>query len=205
MSVTRYGQPPRDLGLVPMKCPEMMLYQYLPVKLAGMENVSLANIPKNLHWMALLFKYIDYDVDDYVYITAKNLWASADNKGNRHGWHSDGFGCDDVSYIWYDCLPTEFAVQNFEISDNCEDSLREFEEQADLRHIVTYPNQHLLKLDETVIHRVSESKQEGFRTFIKINVSKDKYNLKGNSHNYLLDYDWEMVNRFVDRNHPHKS
>ena len=91
---------------------------------------------------------------------------------------------------------------HFKITEDCEASLKEFEEQVDIRNIVTYPNKTLLKLTPANIHRVSESKQEGFRTFVKISVSKHKYNLKGNSHNYLLDYDWDMVHRFVERNHP---
>ena len=203
----KYGLPPEDLGLVETKCPEMMCYQYLPIRIPDPTQYRKGQgfaykIPERLQWVSDLLRFIEVDKDDYVYLTAKNLWASADNKGNRGGWHSDGFMTNDVNYIWYDCLPTEFAVQNFNITEDCERSLKEFEEQVDIRHIITYPNQHLLKLTPENIHRVSESRIEGFRTFVKISVSKNKYNLKGNSHNYLFDYDWTMVNRFEERNHP---
>ena len=41
-----------------------------------------------------------------------------------------------------------------------------------------------------------------FRTFFKLSFSKDKYDLKGNSHNYLFDYNWEMRERKENRNIP---
>ena len=50
-------------------------------------------------------------------------------------------------------------------------------------------------MDNKCIHRVSVDKREGFRTFIKITVSKNQFRLKGNAHNYLFDYDWEMIPR----------
>ena len=33
-------------------------------------------------------------------------------------------------------------------------------------------------------------------------ISKDKYNLIGNTKNYNLDYDWKYFSRRTDRNHP---
>jgi hypothetical protein len=40
------------------------------------------------------------------------------------------------------------------------------------------------------------------RTFVKVSFSYDKYDLVGNSHNYLLNYAWEMKERKDDRNIP---
>ena len=197
-----YGAPPLDLGHYEVGTDEMMLYQYLPIKMA---HCPCIRVPLNLDWVVPLLDGIQYELDDYVYLTAKRMYATKHYKGNRAGWHSDGFLTDDVSYIWYDSHPTEFAIQQFEITPDCDVSLKEFEEQVDIDKIVTYPNKHLLALDQSVIHRVSESDEEGMRTFVKINVSKDKYNLKGNSHNYLFDYNWEMLDRQVERNHPHKE
>lgn len=33
------------------------------------------------------------------------------------------------------------------------------------------------------------------RNFLKVSFSKDKYDLKGNSKNYLLSYDWYFRDR----------
>jgi len=40
------------------------------------------------------------------------------------------------------------------------------------------------------------------RTFVKISFSKDKYDLIGNSHNYEMDYKWDMKERKEERNIP---
>ena len=197
-----YGTPPEDLGKYDIECPEMMLYQYLPIKMNHQSYLLKWGLPKNLHWMYPLHNQITYDDNDYVYLTAKRSYATPDNKGNRKGWHTDGFMSEDINYIWYDCIPTEFAIQEFSLTEDHNISMREMEEQVDIRNIVTYPNRHLLKLTPENVHRVSESNMEGFRTFVKISVSKHKYNLKGNSHNYLFDYEWDMQERFVERNCP---
>ncbi|MNC81348.1 hypothetical protein D3C75_1344520 [compost metagenome] len=58
-----------------------------------------------------------------------------------------------------------------------------------------------VRIDKWNVHRQPVA-GEGFRTFLKFSVSKNRYNLQGNSHNYLIDYDWEMVTRGEIRNHP---
>jgi hypothetical protein len=71
-------------------------------------------------------------------------------------------------------------------------------------NIVNYPCNTLIRLDQSVIHRVAISNDGCVRAFVKISASKNKYNLAGNAHNYLFDYDWEMVQRDEKRNHPFK-
>jgi hypothetical protein len=52
------------------------------------------------------------------------------------------------------------------------------------------------------IHKVAPVLVGGMRTFVKVSFSYDKYDLVGNSHNYLLNYAWEMKERKDDRNIP---
>jgi hypothetical protein len=40
------------------------------------------------------------------------------------------------------------------------------------------------------------------RRFVKVSLSSHRYNLIGNSHNHLLDYDWQMFPRDAARNDP---
>lgn len=192
------GSMPEVLGHFEIDCPELMFYQYLPIRMPG-KGVA---IPDNLTCFNPLLGATRWDDDDYVYLTAKKMFVGAGGAANRPGWHLDGFGTSDINYIWYDSIPTEFCNQRFDLSDHHEWSLLEMEEQVLPQNIVTYPVRTLLMLDQTVVHRVAECKQPGYRTFAKISVSKDKYNLKGNAHNYLFDYEWEMVERKVERNHP---
>lgn len=122
----------------------------------------------------------------------------------RPGWHLDGFGTDDINYIWSDDFPTEFYNEIIEITDDPVISRIDMLEAIDERNITIYPNKNLLIMDNKCIHRVSVDKREGFRTFIKITVSKNQFRLKGNAHNYLFDYVWEMIPRTLDRNQPSK-
>lgn len=78
------------------------------------------------------------------------------------------------------------------------------EEQAKKENEVIYPNNTLLRLNQFQIHKVFPGTQLGLRTFVKVSFSKDKYDLKGNSVNHLLDYNWNMRDREVERNIPQK-
>ena len=74
--------------------------------------------------------------------------------------------------------------------------------QADSRNIITYPNRHLVRMNQSSIHRMSKPESSFPRTFVKVSVSEYKYNLIGNAHNYGLDYKWDMKPRLISRNHP---
>lgn len=197
----KYGGKPMDCGLFTIQPPELMYVQYLPVKMAGSWDIR---IPKNLmpFWSMVAAALLHGVPDDYIYLTAKRMYVPAGTTGNREGWHSDGFGTNDINYLWYDSVATEFCVQPFNLSDDHALSLIEMAEQADPANIITYPHCHLLRLDSGVIHRPGISTEGGFRTFVKISVSPDKYNLEGNAHNYLFDYRWDMQPRQEYRNHP---
>ena len=199
----KYGNAPLALSVIQIEAPEMMFVQYLPIV---MPNGKPA-LPKSLSCFFPLVKIAMSYVNpvDYLYITAKHLYVSSGCSGNREGWHSDGFGTSDVNLIWSDSSPTEFCVQPFDLSKDCDVSMQEMSAQVKSENVQTYPNNTLLKLDSSVIHRVSPIQTSGMRTFVKLSISKDKYNLKGNAHNYLLKYNWDLMNRDVKRNHTTKA
>lgn len=204
MKVNKYGQEPIVIGPVFLDPKEMCFVQYLPIAMANSDRVE---IPDNLSWTRPLVNMVlKQGVPDecYLYLTVKHLYVTPNNMGNRPGWHSDGFGTDDINYVWCDKYPTEFCVQEFKLSDECDTSLEEMEEQAKVENVKTYGENTLLCLDKYNIHRTPVV-GEGYRTFVKVSVSKDLYNLKGNAHNYLFDYDWEMLVRSDTRNHPSKG
>jgi hypothetical protein len=196
------GDAPKVIGHFEIDCPEFMFYQYLPIRMPE----SGLQIPKNLRCFEPLIEAIalfdGWLPDDYVYLTAKKMFVSPGCSVNRPGWHLDGFGTPDINYIWCDSIPTEFCFQPFNLSDEHELSLIEMEKQAHPENIRTYPIGTLLRLDRRVVHRVGTCKEPCYRTFAKISISKNRYNLKGNAHNYLFDYDWPMFDRINGRNHP---
>lgn len=208
------GNLPKSLGLVPLSPTEMMYWLYCPISEPG--NM-MALVPPNLRQFDPILQKVRNDdpdrwLESYVYLTAKTLWVSGDYIGNRPGWHTDGFGTDDVNYIWYDRAPTEFlnVWPNVEVSDDCDESMREMEALAaslytDRFGPMRYPNCHLLRLDPTVVHRSPTKFEPGVRTFVKVSLSKDRYDLIGNSINHALALDWTMVERKEERNHPSSS
>jgi hypothetical protein len=117
-------------------------------------------------------------------------------------WHSDGFLTDDINYVWCDKYPTIFNDSNFKLTLNDNISMAEMKKQASPFNDVTYKENELLRLNQFNIHKVANVTDGGMRAFLKVSISKDKYDLIGNSHNYLMDYDWQMKERKQERNIP---
>jgi hypothetical protein len=208
----KYGELPTALGIFEVECKEMMFYQYLPIK---MPNQTQPIHEPRLKCFGELIHDICRDfidefgaecyVNSYVYLTAKFLYQLPNTSFNRMGWHSDGFLTDDINYVWCDKYPTIFNKTDFNLSLNDLISMEEMENQAIQVNDTTYGDNQLLRLNQFNIHKVAPVTNAGMRTFFKLSFSKDKYDLTGNSHNYLLDYDWEMLKRKQERNIPQSS
>lgn len=204
-----YGDLPECIGEIKIDVSEeeMCFVQYLPVRLP-MQKVYHV-LPENLAWCSSLIERASITESlykgntwKYVYLTVKRVYGS----GNRAGWHCDGFGTDDINYIWYDSHPTEFYPFKIVLPWCHEESMLKMDNEIDDRcSMITYPCKHLLRMNQSSIHRVSPKLFTGLRTFVKISFSNEKYNLRGNAHNYLLDYNWRMVERSEYRNHPSRD
>lgn len=206
----KYGDLPTELGIHQINCKEMMFYQYLPIKLNSSTDIKIED--RLLCFSDIIGKVscdfigvfgLNRFVNSYMYLTAKYMYQHGECSYNRHGYHSDGFATDDINYIWSDKNPTVFNFSNFDempINDN--DSMVYMNAMASHLKEKRYPENTLLRLNQFNIHKVAENQSDGMRTFLKISFSKDKYDLLGNSHNYLLNYDWEMKQRRKERNIP---
>lgn len=205
----RYGQLPKALGIFEVECKEMMFYQYLPIK---MPNETQPIYEPRLKCFDKLIGAICCDfigefgldnyVNSYVYLTAKFLYQMPNCSFNRMGWHSDGFLTDDINYVWCDKYPTIFNDSDFKLTLDDNISMIEMKKQASPFNDVTYKENELLRLNQFNIHKVASVTDGGMRAFLKVSISKDKYDLIGNSHNYLLNYDWQMKERKQERNIP---
>lgn len=200
-----YGDLPEDLGLIDLNPVEMLFWMYCPISTPGLGYF----VPDNLipFWPIVAAVHEREPARckaEYVYLTAKTLYVDGDYIGNRPGWHSDGFGTGDLNFVWYDRAPTEFVdcAHGFELPDDCADAMAAMTERARNRPIVTYPDKHLLRLTPSVIHRSPVDFAPGMRTFLKVSISPDRYNLEGNSINHKLAETWPLVPREVVRNHP---
>ena len=204
-----YNKEPKFLGCYDIGVKEMFSYTYLPVKFPKYcdpkyeERLKVFDPIIGSVCCDFIGEFgLDKYVNSYIYVTAKNLHQKNGNYFNRGGYHSDGFGTDDINYIWSNNQPTVFNHTNFDLSSDDQLSLKEMEEQALSENDYTYLNNSLLRMDQFSIHKVSEEIYNGVRCFLKISFSKDKYDLVGNSHNYKLDYRWNMRPRSKSRNVP---
>lgn len=205
-----YGQLPTVIKSIKIDCKEMMFYQDMLIKDI---NHQFFHIEQRLYRSVYIL--IEEAIKDftkvfgpdnfkknYVYLSAKNLFQPANQSYNRPGWHSDGFGSDDINYIWSNKFPTVFNTSKFNLSNNDSKSMKEMEEQALPENDIVYPDELLLRLDQYNIHRVANNTPAGMRAFVKVTFSKNRFNLLGNTHNYELDYNWEMRPRSLERNIP---
>lgn len=205
----KYGDLPLSLGIYEAKVGEMFFYQYLPIKLAGdIKPIYEDRLkPFDLMISTICCHFIgEYGLnkyrDNYIYVSAKNLFQRPNCEFNRHGWHSDGFLTDDVNYIWSNSTPTVLCEYPFELTLDHEKSLAEMEKQAELGNQSQAKENELLMLTQFNIHRVAIAEKAEVRAFLKVSFSSDQYNLIGNSINPLLNYNWEMKPRQIERNHP---
>lgn len=220
-----YGEAPVDLGEVTLPhWQEFMHYLYLPVRIPepGAHPQAYVDcvLPPNLHFIRPAVRLTLDNAkrhthlrNPYVYVTARRGFATPGNPLNRPGWHCDDFGGDDLNYIWSDRWPTRFlyAPGGLTLPDDDVASMEVMEalahtaEHTDAPSMMVADGQpgHLLRLSPYVIHDTPIIPEPGgMRSFFKISVSSHRYNLLGNSHNYLLDYEWKMYDRAAIRNQP---
>lgn len=214
-----YGAPPKDLGELKLDTSEMMFWLYLPIKMPGTYSEQL---PKQLDPYTEVIDRVYMDVnktfgrqrwkDSYVYLSVKVLHVTPDAPGNRPGWHSDGFLTDDLNYIWADRNATEFFItadhKRFYVPEDHTQSMEWFDQQATCRpctgdRLEHAKVNHLYRLDQTVIHRVSLNVDSGKRAFVKVSVSNKPYVQLGNSINHgLPEHPRPSLARQAERNCP---
>ena len=186
---------------------EMMCYLYLPIKLPGQDDWRSFLEPRLMPFKGMIEACEAFEgrslKDHYMFLTVKNLFVTPGNVGNRPGWHTDGFGGFDVNYVWTNKFPTLFSKSKFtNISEDHTVSMKQFEEQALLEDDYSFPVNTLLRLDPFIVHGIPKDIKPSMRTFLKLSISLDPYNLKGNSKNPLLPTAWKMHDRTEVRNDP---
>lgn len=204
-----YGTAPVEIGRMEVSCDELMFFHDYPIKLPGQTGPTTEPRLKPFDGIVgrvccdyIGLRGLDSFVASHVYLCAKRLYQSPGCPFNRPGWHTDGFGSADINYAWCDCTPTIYNVAPMNLPDDDAESMVEMERQARPENNRTYPEGMLLRLDQYVVHRVGDILVPSIRTFCKVTFSVDRYDLIGNSRNYLLDYDWPMRPRAIGRNVP---
>lgn len=198
-----YGQRPYDTGHVFF--PEIfginLLYMPIQMPHTGMLLPEGLEILEPIIYRVSRIESFGI-LNKYVYLSYESSYVKAGTTQKRPGYHTDGFLTNDINYLWHSNTPTIFNESKFKIKKNHRIAMEQFEKQAKEKHEFQMPNRHLLRLDQFVVHKTAIAKVDGIRTFIKVSISNDKYNLKGNTHNPRFNYDWKMYDRQLVRNHP---
>lgn len=213
----KYGDKPKSLGLLRLDVSEMLFYQDMLIKEPGqtpdtIETKLEARLDpfKPLIGMACCDFIAGFGLrafkDHRIYITAKHLYQPADMSINRPGWHTDGFGTADITYIWSNAIPTEFCSTEFNITEDDKLSMIEMEDQAKVADVFTARVNEVIRLNRYNVHRPNTSGHATMRAFAKVIFSLDKFQLTGNSINPFMSYDgWEFQKRQNLRNVPQSS
>lgn len=164
----------------------------------------------------------DFDSKYNVYITIDQKRVLPGKTQRRAGYHSDAYVTSettidnpeeektaDNTYVIADALPTWYQPGPFPLDgidpENCDEVLRHFDKLSEGKPPVTFPPHTLIKMTPYDIHTPATNLTDEVitRTFIKIQFSKERYNLIGNTINPNLSYDeWTWVPRDLNiRNH----
>lgn len=205
---------------------EMMWYQYLPVlfpeNITGMPGLTGLTLEPRLYPFKSLIKaaydslygwrtlnYLSADPKDYyIYLTAKIGYATPENPLNRPGWHIDAWGHpEDHNFVWSDVFPTRYIEDVLEdVPTDDSGALAVFErygrKHEDTGTVLEVEPNQLYYFHSSCVHATPIIEKSGMRKFVKITFSPHKYNLEGNSHNYLIPYKWKMYSRADIRNDP---
>lgn len=185
---------PQNLGQYDIDVSELMFYQYYPIKVPQSWGLS---IPEER--LQSFLPLIEACIDDYttcfgftklynsfIYLTTKHLYQHI-SPINRPGWHIDGFGSDDeINYIWSSVNPTIFNSGPFSLSKDCQKSMINMTNQVDENKNYSYPNNSLLRLNTTIVHKPNDIEFCGYRIFFKMTFSSHPFDLIGNSINHDL-------------------
>lgn len=223
-----YGMPPVEVT-TEFDLPdwqEFMHYLYLPVRLPAHDRKDWGlpdeALPDRLAFLEQVIDRAVWDAsqqvahlqDPYVYVTARRGFATPGNPLNRPGWHCDDFGGTDLNYVWCDEFPTRVLRADPGSIDMPADDVESMRVMDSVAEMIGWPGADdvwiepirthtMYRLTPHVIHDTPIIPAPGgMRSFFKISVSNHRYDLIGNSHNHLLDYDWPMVSRDVLRNQP---
>lgn len=137
------------------------------------------------------------------YLTLKHEYVNPGSTGTRPGWHIDGFMSDQLNFIWFDCLPTQVAVGEFELTLDHNISLHEMELAAKDKSVYPLLSKTMYELSQEVVHApvANETNKPILRTFLKLTFTKDEFNCSRNAWNYKLSHVRGSKQSGASRNH----
>lgn len=181
----------------------------MPLRLAGTESYHLPEEWSDL--APLLTEIIEVEhvhnphwVDYHTYLTIDCRDVRAEEQQRRGGLHVDGFQGERINpktkitrnYVLTTNGGTRFYPQSFTVVDPARFNVFQgFDLQA--QRPVIAPEGVVHFMDAYTVHESGLASRDGRRTFLRLTYDLKIFDRAGNTHNSMLDYEWEMVDRDV--------
>lgn len=204
----RYPEPIEEINLGVLKsnfprCLDM------PIRLAGSQSYAL---PKEWRGLATLLEsiigvehshnpnWVDYN----TYITVDCKIVEPEEQQRHGGLHVDGFQGSRIepktkitrNYVMTSNGGTRFYPQPFVVVDEKKFNVFQgFDLQAE-DYIIAHEN-CVYFMDAYTVHESGIADRRGLRTFLRVTYDLKPFDRAGNTHNSMLDYNWDMVERNV--------
>jgi hypothetical protein len=142
----------------------------------------------------------------YVYLTIDQMYLAPGTSQRRLREHVDGFQGASItnkkpinhSYSVSNLTPTVYLGNGFDFShliDGVHDYYHEMSRKADESQKMETQPYHIYLMDAYSVHRAEVSATGGYRTFLRVSYDPEIFSRKGNTHNPLFDYSWDMAER----------
>ena len=196
--------------IIPFAFNEPLSYRclHLLVRRKGMETFVLPDIldsHEELHHFLRVTKCCLPNLDfEYVYLTIDNSKVLKSHTQRTPGWHIDGLQGDevpvkkatDISFVWSDTLPMEFANQHFDLPDyvtvsthNIFDLLASYVVRSKIEQL---DSGVLYAMNAYCVHRGVRALYNTNRTFIRVSYSNVPVTSTKMTVNPKITYDYEI-------------
>jgi hypothetical protein len=181
----------------------------MPIRLSGQSEYR---IPEE--WSALLPMLRDViatehthnpNVLDYhTYITVDSKMVEPDEQQRHGGLHVDGFQGERIdpktkitrNYVVTTNGGTRFYLQSFIVVDEKKYNVFQgFDLQA--KDYMVAKENIVYFMDAYTVHESGIASRKDIRSFLRVTFDLKKFDRLGNTHNLMLDYNWDMEERKV--------
>lgn len=188
----------------------------MPIKLSNHETILLPyEYSKSEMLIELIHDALNFEKKinpfwkDYnMYLTFHNKNVLVGETQRNAGWHIDGLqgimypeklkACH--SYLFSDILPTEFAIQPFDVSNlsyKKHNWFNELGKQVLDENIREYGINKLVAMSAYQVHQSKVTDKNLNKNFIRIEFSLKEFNRLGNTINPLINTGWNYINREI--------
>lgn len=181
----------------------------MPIRLAGEEKFHVPDewadlVPLIQQIVGVEQAHNPHWQDYFTYMTVDCKHVEPNEQQRHGGLHVDGFQGErhpikhkiTRNYVLTTNGGTRFYPQRFVVADPSRFNVFQgFDLQAE-RYDIAEENT-VYFMDAYTVHESGIASRSGLRTFLRVTFDLKEFDREGNTHNSMLEYDWDMVTRKV--------